>query len=142
MLRFNTGIALAMIIALASSSTMAKPHHDHGDNRDKTLLGVTISLADQTVLRDYLRSNYQPHCPPGLAKKHNGCLPPGIAKKYAMGQPLPRGIAKKRLPGSVLDRLHPPYGYEYVQVDRDVLLVSAATQHVVDAVTLLSAVGR
>jgi len=21
-------------------------------------------------------------CPPGLAKKHNGCLPPGIAKKH------------------------------------------------------------
>lgn len=26
-------------------------------------------------------------CPPGLAKKHNGCLPPGIAKKrYNQGQ--------------------------------------------------------
>ena len=22
------------------------------------------------------------NCPPGLAKKHNGCLPPGIAKKH------------------------------------------------------------
>jgi hypothetical protein len=105
-------------------------------------LSVAISLADQTILRDYLRSNYQPKCPPGLAKKNNGCLPPGIAKKYAMGQPLPPGIAKKRLPGSLLGQLHPPYGYEYVQVDRDVLLVSAATRHVVDAVTLLSAVGK
>ena len=26
-------------------------------------------------------------CPPGLAKKHNGCLPPGIAKQhYNVGQ--------------------------------------------------------
>lgn len=25
-------------------------------------------------------------CPPGLAKKHNGCMPPGQAKKYYRGQ--------------------------------------------------------
>jgi len=31
-------------------------------------------------------------CPPGLAKKHNGCLPPGQAKKlYNVGQRFPRG---------------------------------------------------
>ena len=31
-------------------------------------------------------------CPPGLAKKHNGCLPPGQAKKrYDVGQRLPYG---------------------------------------------------
>lgn len=26
------------------------------------------------------------NCPPGLAKKHNGCMPPGQAKKYYRGQ--------------------------------------------------------
>src|SRR5262249_37678595 len=31
-------------------------------------------------------------CPPGLAKKHNGCLPPGQAKKlYNVGQRYPSG---------------------------------------------------
>ena len=31
-------------------------------------------------------------CPPGLAKKNNGCLPPGQAKKlYNVGQRFPRG---------------------------------------------------
>ena len=25
-------------------------------------------------------------CPPGLAKKHNGCMPPGQAKKLYRGQ--------------------------------------------------------
>jgi hypothetical protein len=25
-------------------------------------------------------------CPPGLAKKHNGCMPPGQARKLARGQ--------------------------------------------------------
>lgn len=40
--------------------------------------------------RDYRRGTngfWQGNCPPGLAKKHNGCLPPGIAKKrYERGQ--------------------------------------------------------
>ena len=27
-----------------------------------------------------------PDCPPGLAKKHNGCMPPGQAKKLYRGQ--------------------------------------------------------
>jgi hypothetical protein len=28
-------------------------------------------------------------CPPGLAKKHNGCMPPGQAKKFYRGQRYP-----------------------------------------------------
>ena len=33
------------------------------------------------------------HCPPGLAKKGNGCMPPGQAKKlYNVGQRLPYGF--------------------------------------------------
>jgi hypothetical protein len=32
-------------------------------------------------------------CPPGLAKKNNGCLPPGQARKlYSVGQRLPYGF--------------------------------------------------
>jgi hypothetical protein len=34
-------------------------------------------------------------CPPGLAKKHNGCLPPGQAKKlYNVGQRFPLGYGQ------------------------------------------------
>ena len=29
---------------------------------------------------------YASNCPPGLAKKHNGCMPPGQARKLARGQ--------------------------------------------------------
>lgn len=40
--------------------------------------------------RDYRNGDYrqaQSFCPPGLAKKHNGCMPPGQAKKsYARGE--------------------------------------------------------
>ena len=36
----------------------------------------------------------QPACPPGLAKKNNGCLPPGQAKKlYERGHRFDRGFS-------------------------------------------------
>ncbi len=75
-------------------------------------------------------------CPPGLAKKGNGCLPPGQAKKlYAVGQPLASGILLQALPADLLPRLAPPpSGYRYGYVDGDVLLVALATNLVVDAI--------
>jgi hypothetical protein len=46
-------------------------------------------------------------CPPGLAKKHNGCLPPGQAKKlYNVGQRFRLGY------GGVN-----PYGYSQIPYD-------------------------
>ena len=33
------------------------------------------------------------NCPPGLAKKNNGCMAPGQAKKWAVGQPLKSDVA-------------------------------------------------
>jgi hypothetical protein len=32
------------------------------------------------------------HCPPGLAKKNNGCQPPGQARKWQVGRPLPGDV--------------------------------------------------
>ena len=35
-------------------------------------------------------------CPPGLAKKNNGCMPPGLAKKlYNVGQRFPRSYGDR-----------------------------------------------
>jgi Ni/Co efflux regulator RcnB len=63
-------------------------------------------------------------CPPGLAKKDNGCLPPGQAKKLAVGQPLPYG-AVYTVPRNVLVTLPPPpLGYRYAVVHDQVVLVS------------------
>lgn len=118
-------------------------HDDHGD-LDGGGLNVTIDFGDRDYIRHYLSDSYRANCPPGLAKKHNGCLPPGQAKKrYMIGQPLPAGVFFEPVPMDMLGHLRPaPYGYRYVQVDQDVLLIGEATKHVVDAVTLLSAVGR
>jgi hypothetical protein len=148
-----TILALGLVLSLTTlgAQAMADPgkgkhksisrheqiHQDHkrGNN-------IVITTHDRVIIKNYLVEDYRSHCPPGLAKKHNGCLPPGQAKKYIIGQPLRTGIYIP-VSGSLLGMLSPaPHGYQYVQVDKDVLLISEATKQVIDAVTLLSAVGH
>ena len=91
--------------------------------------------------RSYIRTYYDDefrrgHCPPGLAKKHNGCMPPGQAKKWRMGQPLPRDVVIYDVPPAVVVRLGtPPPGYRYVRVASDILLIAVGTKMVADAIT-------
>jgi len=74
-------------------------------------------------------------CPPGLAKKHNGCQPPGQAKKWARGRPLPPDLTYNNLPYDLLRRLPPPPPqHRYVQVAGDVLLIAVGSSMVIDAV--------
>lgn len=77
------------------------------------------------------------HCPPGLAKKHNGCMPPGQAKKWQLGQPMPRDIAPAPVPRDVLVLLpRLPAGHQYVSYGGDILLIAAGSRVVVDAITV------
>lgn len=90
-----------------------------------------FSDADRRWYRDYWRDQYaQGHCPPGLAKKNNGCLPPGQAKKaWVIGQPLPPQIVHEPMPRALRTQLTPPPpGYEYVRVADDIVLMSTATR--------------
>lgn len=74
-------------------------------------------------------------CPPGLAKKHNGCMPPGQAKKWKLGQRLDRDVVVYPVPQDVVVRIGvPPAGYRYVRVLNDVLLVAVGSNMVVDAI--------
>lgn len=102
-----------------------------------------IRFADpqRAAISDYYgRQRAAGKCPPGLAKKHNGCLPPGQAKKWQMGQPLPRDVVFYPLPREVRVRVGvPPAGYRYVRVANDVLLVTVGTMMVVDAIEDLMA---
>jgi hypothetical protein len=77
-------------------------------------------------------------CPPGQAKKGNcepsqGFAPPGKAKKWSMGQPLPPAVAYYPLPPSRYGSFGPPQpGYDYVQVDDDLLVMERATRIIVN----------
>jgi Ni/Co efflux regulator RcnB len=72
-------------------------------------------------------------CPPGLAKKNNGCMPPGQARKWAVGQPLPREVTYHPVPQQLVVTLGvPPAGHRYVRVAADILLIAVGTRMVVD----------
>ncbi|MBA2674724.1 hypothetical protein [Ramlibacter sp.] len=104
----------------------------HADVR----VGGHFNDRDRTIVRSYYGEHYGPgarSCPPGLAKKHNGCMPPGQAKKWAVGRPLPAGVAYYAVPGPMLVQLSPaPAGYRYVRVGSDILLISVGSRMVVD----------
>jgi hypothetical protein len=113
----------------------AKDHKHNGKHK--------IRESDRVVIQNYLREDYRHSCPPGLAKKHNGCRPPGQAKKYHIGDTLPDYVVLLPVPRDVLVHLHPVEpGYRYVQVDKDIYLIGEASKKIIDAVTLLSAVGN
>lgn len=54
-------------------------------------------------------------------------LPPGIRKNLARGKSLPPGIAKKSLPGGMLERLPVRSGYEWLAIGTDLVLIESAS---------------
>ena len=123
-------------------------HKDNKDKKDKEkkqkYKGETSNVTvnnyftdpQRVVLRNYYGQQFsQGRCPPGLAKKNNGCMPPGQAKKWAVGQPLPGGVVYYPVPQSVVVQLGiPPAGHKYVRVASDILLIAIGTSLIVDAV--------
>ncbi|MDP2372528.1 DUF1236 domain-containing protein [Reyranella sp.] len=102
---------------------------------------VVVTNRDRTTVYTYYRTEFvSGNCPPGLAKKNNGCLPPGQAKKlWGVGQPLPPTVVYYPLPQPlVLQLAPPPMGYEYVRVDDDVVLFNRDTRLVMEIITNLS----
>jgi len=91
----------------------------------------------RVAVRDYYVTEYRSgRCPPGLAKKHNGCMPPGQAKKWQVGHPLPREVIFYDLPPALVVQIGvPPPGYRFVRVAADILLIAVGTGMVIDAIT-------
>lgn len=83
----------------------------------------------RVVVRDYYDSEFRSgRCPPGLAKKNNGCMPPGQAKKWQVGRPLPPDVVYYEVPQPLVMQLGPPpAGYRYVRVASDILLIAAGS---------------
>lgn len=95
----------------------------------------------RTAIHQYYTEQFRGgHCPPGLAKKNNGCMPPGQAKKWKKGQPLPKGVVYyDDLPTTVIAQIGPPpSGHRYVRVAGDILLMAIGTGMIVDAIEDLS----
>lgn len=119
--------------------------HDRRDDRrdDYRAVGnVQINVGgyfgerQRAAVYDYYGQPARPgKCPPGLAKKGNGCQPPGQAKKWSMGRPLPRDVQYRPVEADVRVRLgNRPAGHEFVRVASDILLIAVGSAMVIDAI--------
>ena len=151
-------IALAIVSLLVSAPALSKgKDEDHGNgkgkhsqkNEDKEERkaekrerkeiqpGTYFNDQQRTYVREYYVQNYSngKKCPPGLAKKNNGCMPPGQAKNWVVGQPVPSGVTVYSVPQPVIRQLPPaPYGYRYVLIGGDVVLVQQQNNLIVDII--------
>ncbi|MBL0933102.1 MAG: hypothetical protein IBJ15_23690, partial [Alphaproteobacteria bacterium] len=77
-------------------------------------IGAYFGDSQRQIARDYYGSQFRSgHCPPGLAKKNNGCMPPGQAKKWRVGYRLPGDVVYYPVPNEVVVRLGvPPAGHK------------------------------
>lgn len=113
------------------SSSDRQESRDRNEARDRH-----FGDDQRNVVRSYYSEQYRVgRCPPGLAKKHNGCQPPGQARQWSVGRPLPREVVYYDLPASVTVQLGvPPSGHRYVRVASDILLIAVGTGMVLDGI--------
>ena len=141
------GLACALLCVTAQAAKpewagKGKDKHGEEEHRQQQSQSVEIRVGgyfgdDQrrVVTEYYGQEKAKGRCPPGLAKKNNGCMPPGQAKKWSKGQPLPSGIVLYPVPKAVTVKIGlPPAGYKYVRVANDILLIAIGTRMVVDAI--------
>jgi Ni/Co efflux regulator RcnB len=148
-------LAAALVFTLASGPVLADKGGEHGDkhgkqenhgrhdgddhgrgqHREARVGGYFDAHDRQAVQGYYVDQGRAGHCPPGLARKHNGCMPPGQARTYMVGQPLPATIVYYPVPQPVLVQLPPPPPqHKYVRVAGDILLIAVGSSMVVDAI--------
>ncbi len=113
-----------------SSDEGDRSRRDHGSNREH------FGDNHRTYAREYYSQQYRNgRCPPGLARRDNGCLPPGQVRQWNVGRALPRNVVYYDVPPALVVQFgQPPRGYRYVRVASDILLIALGTGMVVDAI--------
>ncbi|HEY6553257.1 MAG TPA: hypothetical protein VI669_07870 [Vicinamibacteria bacterium] len=146
-MRRSTGWALVLMLAMPALVAADKPnknkakHKDkgkaHGESHQEGRVTLVFSTHEREKVQGYFVEKHgRGKCPPGLAKKRNGCLPPGQEKKrYVVGRPLPPTVVVAEPPADLVVRIGvAPRGYRYVIVDGDLVKLAVGTALVVDAI--------
>jgi Ni/Co efflux regulator RcnB len=124
----------------SGEKSKGKMSRDQGPSYDRSGHGAKrgeyFSEEKQRVIHEYYAEEFRKgRCPPGLAKKGNGCMPPGQTKKWKIGRPIPRDVIFYDVSPSILVQLGPPPSrHRFVRVAQDILLMAVGTGMVVDAV--------
>jgi hypothetical protein len=151
-------LSIAGALVLAAPALAEKPPHagngkggppavaqgGPGKGNSPQMANARINDRDRDTIRRYYGSQFRSgNCPPGLAKKNNGCMPPGQAKKWGIGRPYPRDLAWYDLPRDLYTRLAPiGDGYKYIRSGADILLIATGTMMVIDAIEDLNDMSR
>lgn len=107
-----------------------------GPARVEMRAGGFFQDRQRSAVHDYYGHQYRTgRCPPGLSRKHNGCMPPGQVRYYSVGQRLAPAVIYHTVPAAMVVTLGvPPSGHRYVRVASDILLIAIGTGLVVDAI--------
>ncbi|AZG72354.1 hypothetical protein EGC82_05945 [Shewanella livingstonensis] len=140
-------IMLSSLMVFSTSHSFAKDHdnngkhkseqHDKKHHKDHEETYQTYFSNDRQVIiiNYYNTTRDAKHCPPGLAKKNNGCQPPGSAKQWRKGYSLPADVVYYEVPSALTVQLgRTPEGQKIVRVGTDLLLISIGTGMVIDAI--------
>ncbi|OFW89114.1 MAG: hypothetical protein A3J37_06185 [Alphaproteobacteria bacterium RIFCSPHIGHO2_12_FULL_45_9] len=106
---------------------------------------MAISDNDRVLLGRYVAHYYKNTCPWEHDLRVKKCVAPTAPQKrpYMIGYGLPSDVVTEDVPQQIVARLRPiPYGYKYVRVGNDVLLINGSNREVIDHVTLLSTYGQ
>lgn len=116
--------------------THAQGNSPSASGRSESAARLHFEDRHRTAVNDYYDQQFRSgRCPPGLAKKDNGCMPPGQAKKWQVGQPLQQNVTYYTVPQSLRVQLgQPPVGYRYVRVGNDILLMSNSNRTILDSI--------
>lgn len=111
-------------------------HHEHNNALNKTSPSHFDNDRRELVRNFYNGKQGPGSCPPGLAKKSNGCQPPGQAKKWQLGHALPANTSYQSLPQDLLSLIgKPPSGEHYGMIDEDILLLANITELVLEVIS-------
>ncbi|TXS92497.1 hypothetical protein [Parahaliea aestuarii] len=150
----NSAVTLLATLALVTAAHADPPAHAGGPHKDKSSAakhagksgkaqdrgGIDIDIVfdspHRAIIHDYYRGEFsQRGCPPGLAKKGNGCMPPGQARKWSLGHRLPDDIVYYPLPHDLQMRLgYDDPAYKLIRVGADILRIGVGSAIVVEAV--------
>ena len=144
-MRRTIGWALVLALAIPALAVADKPKNkgkEKGKGKGESSgqgssVTIVFSSHEREAAQSYFVEKYgRGKCPPGLAKKHNGCLPPGQEKKrYVVGRPLPPTVVVVEVPPELVVRIGvPPPGYRYGIIDGDLVKLAVGTALVVDAI--------
>lgn len=133
----RTALAIAALVLALPGASLAK-EQGHGPSGKHSKAHQSQTHRNQAHAPKPARPGPQraKPCPPGLAKKHTGCLPPGQWRK---GDRLPDSwavqfIAYAALPDFFRSRYPVRSGHRYLYRDDRVFVVDAVTRVIVDVI--------